>query len=153
MWGFGLRSFRKHGPPDRYRRSNFQTFNHETGVMYLFVSACLCPMVCLFVCLPVYLSVCLSRSLSLSPFPSPPPPPSPPRLLQAMLCWVTIDQGISLPTFIVLLLSSQELSDTNVYEPEIRALLGIAFHFCEMFVLKLCCVTTDQGISTWLLRS
>jgi len=30
-----------------------------------------------------------------------------------------------------LLLSSLELSDTQVYEPEIRALLGTASHFCE----------------------
>ena len=33
-------------------------------------------------------------------------------------------------------LSSLELSDTKVYEPYIRALLGTASHFCEVFVLK-----------------
>ena len=36
-----------------------------------------------------------------------------------------------------LLLSSLELSDTQVYEPKIRALLGTASHFCEVVVLKL----------------
>jgi len=28
------------------------------------------------------------------------------------------------------------LSDTTIYEPEIRALLGTASHFCEVVVLK-----------------
>ena len=36
-----------------------------------------------------------------------------------------------------LLLSSLELSDTQVYEPQIRALLGTASHFCKVVVLKL----------------
>jgi len=36
-----------------------------------------------------------------------------------------------------LLLSSLELSDTTIYEPQTRALLGIASHFCEVVVLKL----------------
>jgi len=36
-----------------------------------------------------------------------------------------------------LLLSSLELSDTKVYEPQIRALLGTASLFCEVVVLKL----------------
>jgi len=36
-----------------------------------------------------------------------------------------------------LLLSSLELSDTKVYEPEIRALLRTAAHFCKVGVLKL----------------
>ena len=31
-----------------------------------------------------------------------------------------------------LLLSSLGLSDTQVYEPQIRALLGTASHFCEL---------------------
>ena len=35
------------------------------------------------------------------------------------------------------LLASLELSDTKVYEPEIRALLGTASHFCEVVVLEL----------------
>jgi len=39
-----------------------------------------------------------------------------------------------------LLLSSLELSDTQVYEPYIRALLGTDSHFCEVVVLKLCFV-------------
>ena len=34
-----------------------------------------------------------------------------------------------------LLFSSLELSDTQVSEPEIRALLGTASHFCEVVVL------------------
>ena len=33
-------------------------------------------------------------------------------------------------------LSSQELSDTTIYEPYTRALLGTASHFCEVVVLK-----------------
>ena len=36
-----------------------------------------------------------------------------------------------------LLLSSLELSDTQVYGPQIRARLGTASHFCEGVVLKL----------------
>ena len=36
-----------------------------------------------------------------------------------------------------LLLSSLELSDTKVYAPQIRALLGTASHFCEVVVLRL----------------
>jgi len=34
-----------------------------------------------------------------------------------------------------LLLSRLELSETQVYEPYIRALLGTASHFCEVVVL------------------
>ena len=34
------------------------------------------------------------------------------------------------------LLSSLELSDTKIYEPSIRALLGTAPHFCRVVVLK-----------------
>ena len=36
-----------------------------------------------------------------------------------------------------LLLSRLQLSDTQVYEPSMRALLGTASHFCELIVLKL----------------
>jgi len=36
-----------------------------------------------------------------------------------------------------LLFSSLELIDTQVYEPETRALLGTASHFCQAVVLKL----------------
>jgi len=35
-----------------------------------------------------------------------------------------------------LLLSSLELSDAQMYEPSIRAILGSAAHFCEAIVLK-----------------
>jgi len=42
------------------------------------------------------------------------------------------------------LLSSLELSDTKVYEPYIRALLGTASHFCEVVVLKLRTVPTKE---------
>jgi len=34
-----------------------------------------------------------------------------------------------------LLLSSLELSDTKVYEPEIRTLLGTAAHFCKVVAM------------------
>ena len=43
----------------------------------------------------------------------------------------------SLTSSSYLLLSSLELSDTKVYKPWIRALLGTAAHFCEVVVLKL----------------
>jgi len=43
--------------------------------------------------------------------------------------------GAPLPSS--LLLSSLDLSDTQVYEPYIRALLGTDSHFCEVVVLKL----------------
>ena len=36
-----------------------------------------------------------------------------------------------------LLLSSPELSDTKVYDPQIRALLGTASHFFKVVLLKL----------------
>ena len=36
------------------------------------------------------------------------------------------------------LLSSLELSDAQVYEPSIRALLGTDSHFCEVAVLEFC---------------
>ena len=36
-----------------------------------------------------------------------------------------------------LFFSSLELSDTKVFEPQIRALLGTAAHFCKVRVLKL----------------
>ena len=35
-----------------------------------------------------------------------------------------------------LLLSSLELSDTNVHEPQMQALLGTASYFCEVVVLR-----------------
>ena len=35
-----------------------------------------------------------------------------------------------------LLLLSLELSDTTIYEPQIRALLGTASHFCEAVVVS-----------------
>ena len=38
---------------------------------------------------------------------------------------------------LLLLYYSLELSDTKVYEPQIRALLGTASHFCEAVVLRL----------------
>jgi len=41
-----------------------------------------------------------------------------------------------IPSSSSLLLSSLELSDTQVCEPKIRALLGTASHFCEVVVLK-----------------
>jgi len=48
------------------------------------------------------------------------------------------------PSSSALLLSSLELSDTKVYEPSIRALLGTASHFCEVVVLELRTVPTDR---------
>ena len=45
------------------------------------------------------------------------------------------EAGIILRSFFKL--SSLELSDTTVYEPSMRALLGTAAHFCKVGVLKL----------------
>ena len=42
------------------------------------------------------------------------------------------------------LLSSLELSDTQVCEPSIRARLGTAAHFCEVAVLKLTLVSERE---------
>ena len=43
-----------------------------------------------------------------------------------------------------LLLASLELSDTQVYEPSIRALLGTVSHFCEVVVVK--CSIPRSGV-------
>jgi len=54
-----------------------------------------------------------------------------------------------------LLLSSLELSDTTIYEPQIRALLGTASHFCQVVVLKLRTVPLGPGQhwAAWSRRS
>ena len=46
-----------------------------------------------------------------------------------------------------LLLSSLDLSDTRIYEPSIRALLGTARHFCSAVVLKLIIVPLGTALS------
>ena len=46
-----------------------------------------------------------------------------------------------------LLLSSLELSATEVYEPSIKARLGTAAHFCEVGVLKLRTVPIGTALS------
>ena len=51
-----------------------------------------------------------------------------------------------------LLLSSPELSDTQVYEPYIRALFGTASHFCEVVVLKLRTTLADARDGLGLMR-
>ena len=51
------------------------------------------------------------------------------------------DQGSSSSS---LLLSRLELSDTQVYQPQIRARLGTAAHFCEVVGLKLRGVRTED---------
>ena len=43
--------------------------------------------------------------------------------------------SVKSPSSSSLLLSSLELSDTQVYEPQLRARLGAASHFCEVVVL------------------
>ena len=46
------------------------------------------------------------------------------------------DDMVFAPSFFsYLLLSSLELSDTKVYAPQVRALLGTASHFCGVVVL------------------
>jgi len=44
---------------------------------------------------------------------------------------------VSQPSSSSFLLSSLELNNTKVYEPQIRALLGTASQFCEVVVLNL----------------
>ena len=39
------------------------------------------------------------------------------------------------PTFFFFITLGLEVSDTNVYEPQIQALLGTASHYCEAVVL------------------
>jgi len=51
-----------------------------------------------------------------------------------------------------LLLSSLELSDTQVYEPQIRALLGTASHFYEVVVFKVRTVPIGTALSLRTLR-
>jgi len=46
-----------------------------------------------------------------------------------------------------LLLSSLELSDVKVYEPQIRALLGTASHFCEVVGRTIGVVSTSVKVS------
>ena len=43
------------------------------------------------------------------------------------------------------LLSSLELSDTKVYKPQIRALLGTASHFCQVDVFELRAVPIGEA--------
>jgi len=50
---------------------------------------------------------------------------------------VFLDERVSSSS---VLLASLELSDTQVYEPQIRALFGTAAHLCTLVVLKLRCV-------------
>jgi len=57
---------------------------------------------------------------------------------------LTFDERVVLH-FFSLLLSILELSGTQVYKPSIRALLGSASHFCEVFVLKLRSLPIGKG--------
>ena len=43
-----------------------------------------------------------------------------------------------------------ELSDTKVYEPDIRALLGTASHYCEAVVLKSRAVPSGTALGSFL---
>jgi len=60
---------------------------------------------------------------------------------------VRMKLGPEHPSSPSLLLSSLELSDTQVYEPSVRALLGTASHFCEVVVLKLTLDTPRAAIA------
>jgi len=51
-----------------------------------------------------------------------------------------------------LLLSSLEMSDTEVYEPEIRARLGPVAHFCEVVILSVMSAGGLGGRRTTSLR-
>ena len=57
------------------------------------------------------------------------------------------------PSASSLLLSSLESSDTKVYEPEIRARLGTAAHFCEVVVLKRTSLGTVTALTSGGLKS
>jgi len=63
------------------------------------------------------------------------------NLVVAVFCVpYSLNSGASPLSFFsssALLLSNLKLSDTNVYEPSIRARLGNAAHLCEVVVLKL----------------
>ena len=50
--------------------------------------------------------------------------------------WITVLSPNPFPSSSSVLFSSPELSDTRVHEPQLRALLGTASHFCEEVVLK-----------------
>ena len=56
------------------------------------------------------------------------------------------------PSSSSLLRSSLELSDTTIYEPQIRAHLGTFSHFCLVVVLKLRTVPLGTGLSQRILR-
>ena len=53
--------------------------------------------------------------------------------------------SVSIP-FFFFITRGQELSETKVCEPEIRALLGTALYFCEALVLKVGTVPSREGI-------
>ena len=50
------------------------------------------------------------------------------------------------------LLASLDLSNTSIYEPQIRALLGTAPHFCQTVVLELRTVPNCTTLSLRILR-
>jgi len=99
-----------------------------------------------------------STATAAARFPPPPPPrmmlppPPPARMMLPALCGSTATSSAaasaSATGFILLLFSftlvtgprrslGLKLSDTRVYEPQIRARLGTTAHFCEVVVLKL----------------
>ena len=56
---------------------------------------------------------------------------------------VSLFQKLTKDTFFSVSLSRLELSDTKVYERQMRALLGTAAHFCKKLVLRIAkCVTS-----------
>ena len=96
------------------------------------------------------------------PSPTPPAPPYPlpdtPTNFQASTfsTWRSrIPSSVSVysSSSSSLLLSSLELSDTKVYGPQIRALLGTASHFCEIAVLNVRTLPIGKALSLRTLRS
>ena len=63
-----------------------------------------------------------------------------------------VKRGAGGASFFSSLLSSLELSDTTIYEPYIRALLGTAPHFCSAIVLKLRTVPLGTAPSLRIVR-
>ena len=56
---------------------------------------------------------------------------------------------MSSPSPFPLLLSSLELSDAQVYEPYIQALLGTALHFCDLVVFQLLGLPGLNQVGHW----
>ena len=64
----------------------------------------------------------------------------------------SLGSGRAHASYFSLLLSSLKLSDTKVYEPDIRARLGTAAHSCKVVVLKFRTVPIGTALNLRILR-